>query len=54
MKAIIFYCIDNFNEEYRVVKVCKADLVDQVVREHLSRSTEVEDYEIVEAHMVTK
>ena len=48
MKAIVFYCIDNFGKQYKFAKVCKADKVAECI-ENLE-STEVVDHEVIDAY----
>lgn len=47
MKAIIFYCIDNYNDNYKFVVVCDEDKVDETIKSNKEKSTEIVDYEIV-------
>jgi hypothetical protein len=49
MKGIIFNCIDNFNDTYKFVVVCEEDKVQDTIKEQMSLSTEIVDYEIVNA-----
>lgn len=51
MKAIIFYCIDNFNDTYKYVVVCKENEVDFLIEREKSLSTEIDNYEIVDAFL---
>lgn len=49
MKAIIFDCIDNFDEAYQKVAVCNDNEVKACVAYELSANTEIVDYKVVNA-----
>ena len=46
MKAIIFYCIDNFNKQYQWVAICEESEIKSALAHYLE-NTEITDYEIV-------
>jgi len=47
MKAIIFYCIDNFDEKSKFVVLCDKSKVKEVVKDYRTNNTDIYDYEIV-------
>lgn len=48
MKAIIFYCIDNFGEDYKFVSVCESDKVLDTINRNKNLSTEIVFHEVVD------
>jgi hypothetical protein len=48
MKAIIFYGIDNWGDDYKFVVVTENEKVEEVIAETKKMSTEIEDFEVVD------
>lgn len=49
-KAIIFYCIDNFNKEYKYVVTCEESKVEEIIKNNQRYCTEIYKYEICNAY----
>ena len=49
MKAIVFYCVDNFGRNYTSVSVCRDEIVKGVVEDAFSKSTEILAHDVVDA-----
>lgn len=49
-KAIIFYCIDNFNKEYKYVVTCEESKVKEIIKDNQRYCTEIYKYEICNAY----
>lgn len=45
--AIIFYCEDNFGENYKYVRIAEIGKEQEVISKEMKLSTEIYDYEIV-------
>ena len=45
--AIIFYCEDNFGENYKYVRIAEIGEEQEVISKERKLSTEIYDYEIV-------
>lgn len=45
--AIIFYCEDNFGENYKYVLIAEIGEEQEVISKEMKLSTEIYDYEIV-------
>ena len=45
--AIIFYCEDNFGENYKYVRIAEIGEEQEVISKEMKLSTEIYDYEIV-------
>ena len=45
--AIIFYCEDNFGENYKYVRIAEIGEEQEVISKAMKLSTEIYDYEIV-------
>ena len=45
--AIIFYCEDNFGENYKYVHIAEIGEEQEVISKEMKLSTEIYDYEIV-------
>ena len=45
--AIIFYCEDNFGENYKYVRIAEKGEEQEVISKAMKLSTEIYDYEIV-------
>jgi hypothetical protein len=49
MKAIIFYCIDNFDKEYKYVVMCDAQDLERVIKQNY-KCTEIIAHEVCNAY----
>lgn len=49
-QVIIFKCLDNFNKYYKYVVTTTHDKVVEVVKNEMSLSTEIIDYEVVNCY----
>ena len=47
MKAIIFYCINDFDEKSKFVVLCDKSKVKEVANDYRTHNTDIYDYEIV-------
>lgn len=49
-KAIIFYCIDNFDKKYKYVVTCEESKVEEIIKDNQRYCTEIYEYEICNAY----
>ena len=49
--AIIFYCEDNFGENYKYVRIAEKGEEQEVISKEEKLSTEIYDYEIVSCYV---
>lgn len=48
MKAIVFHCVDNFGRNYTSVSVCRDKMVEYLVEDAFSNSTEILAHEVLD------
>lgn len=49
-KAIIFYCIDYFDKEYKYVVTCDENRLNEVIEENKKHCTDITKYDICNAY----
>ena len=53
-KAIIFYALDNFNNEYKFVAVCNENEIEETIKHNQYYCTEIYDYEICDVSEISR